>query len=353
VIKALKLLVLRSSLRRFVSTFLCLLFAGVASANVQIQNVQGRWEIAITSGDTSAQLSAIGQSTISTYLLKNGTVLTNMVPFTWDTIACDVANGNNVTVANSSIDSQGNVTLIFTFTQTDQTSFQYAFAGVLTPGQAGAPTVITGTYQRSAGGCTQGSLGTSTPDGNFIATFFSDLSGTWAGAFDGPDDGSGPTSVPASFTLTTNLDKTLSGTVDAPGLMSSSGAACLAGTVTLQPGMLEGVSNSAGAYFELFGMDSNGTRLLVNGYASNPDNSVAAVGEDNPEDGTNGTANDGTNNSYTAYYGITGGPCEGLGGGDAPFKLIKSKKEPLKKYPVHHLNGPNSERTNKTTAVEE
>ena len=61
--------------------------------------------------------------------------------------------------------------------------------------------------------------------------------------------------------------------------------------------------------------------------ATNPDGSVAAVGEDVPADGNNGTINDGTNNAYTAYYGISGGPCDGLGGGDAPFLLVtKSKK---------------------------
>ena len=45
---------------------------------------------------------------------------------------------------------------------------------------------------------------------------------------------------------------------------------------------------------ELFGTDGVAT-LWVNAYATNPDGSVAALGEDNPADGSNGTINDETN----------------------------------------------------------
>jgi len=279
----------------------------------------------------------MGQSIFSTYLLQTpgSTALTNISPFTFDTVACDTQSYNNVTVADSTIDASGNVVVDFTVTLSDQTSFHYVFTGVLAEGP---PKVITGTYQRSAGGCTQGSLGTATPggDGTFTATYFPDLSGTWVGAFDAPDTGNGPTGVTASFTLTTNPDKTLSGTIDilGSGLVSpTSGTACIAtngtGTrrITLQPNMAEGVSQSSGAGFELFGTDSVGTRVWVNAMATNSDGSIAAVGEDNPLNGTAGTGNDGTNNAYTAFYGITGGPCDGFGGGDAPFLLVtKSKK---------------------------
>jgi hypothetical protein len=151
------------------------------------------------------------------------------------------------------------------------------------------------------------------------------------GAFDADVAGTGPTAVAASFTLTTNNpDKTLSGSISiiGSGLVDSHGTSCIANPVTLQPNMAEGISQSSGVGFELFGIDANGTHLWINGMATNPDGSIAAVGEDNPSaPGTTGTSNDGTNNAFTAFYGITGGPCDGFGGGDAPFLLVtKSKK---------------------------
>ncbi|MGB9434787.1 MAG: hypothetical protein WBQ89_21260, partial [Candidatus Acidiferrum sp.] len=212
----------------------------------------------------------------------------------------------------------------------------------------GSPEVITGTYQRSAGGCTLGSLpnpgnpgNPGTPDGYFTATYFPDFSGAaYQGDFEGPNEGSGPTEVPATFTLTTNADQTLSGTVSAPALLSAQGAACLASPVTI--GTLPGgyIPGSFGAMVELFGTDTAGTQLLVIAIATNPDGSAAAVGEDDPTDGSNGTINDGTNNAYTAFYIISGGPCDQMGGGDAPFKLVTNPAQPPKKDPPrkHHWN---------------
>ena len=286
----------------------------------------------------------MGNSGFSTYLLQSAgsTAVTNSLAFTVDSIPCDEQSNFNITVANSSIDTLGNVQIIFTVTQSDQAPFQYVYTGVLTQRPVGSPTVITGTYQRTAGGCTQGSLGTGTPDGNFTATYFPDMAGSWTGSFEAPDTGTGgagQVSVPATFTLTTNADHTLSGTITSasspsnpPGLQSLAGQACLVSPVTLQPGMIQGVSQTEGVSMELFGTDSAGTQLWVNAYASNPDGSAAAIGEDNPAGGSNGTINDGTNTSYTAYYGITGGPCDGLGGGDAPFQLVTKKSKPPQKH---------------------
>jgi hypothetical protein len=137
-----------------------------------------------------------------------------------------------------------------------------------------------------------------------VATYFRDLAGTWNGAFD-PDSGTGPASVPATFTLATNTDKTLSGTLDAPTPTNANSIACLVGPVTLQP-LPEGTSYASGVAMELYGADSSGTKLWVIGEATNPDGSTPAVGEDNPADGSRGTINDGTNNTYTAFYGISG-----------------------------------------------
>lgn len=346
-IKFYRLSSLTSILRRAGLAFACLASAGVGIASAVVPVVQGRWEFVVTSGDNPSQLSTMGQSIFSTYLLETPgstvTVLTNISQFTIDTVACDTQSYNNVTVADSSINDQGNVVVDFAVTLSGQTPFHYVFTGVLAQGP---PKVITGTYQRSAGGCTGGNLGTANPDGNFTATWFPDLSGTWMGAFDAPDVGSGPVGVSASFTLTTNADKTLSGTIDilGSGLVSpTSGAACIATTgtgtrtITLQPNMAEGVSQSSGAGFELFGTDSVGTRVWVNAMATNPDGSIAAVGEDNPSPtSTTGTVNDGTNNAYTAFYGISGGPCDGLGGGDAPFLLITKTKKVSKRQDGQH-----------------
>src|SRR6266481_4801790 len=332
VIKFYRLSSLTSILRRAGLAFACLASAGVGIASAVVPVVQGRWEFVVTSGDNPSQLSTMGQSIFSTYLLQTpgSTALTNISPFTFDTVACDTQSYNNVTVADSAIDASGNVVVDFTVTLSGQTPFHYVFTGVLAQGP---PKVITGTYQRSAGGCTGGNLGTANPDGFFTATWFPDLSATWVGAFDAPDVGSGPVSVPASFTLTTNSDETLSGTVTiiGTGLTAASGDACIVNPVTLQPNMAEGVSQSSGAGFELFGTDANGTRVWVNAVATNPDGSVAAVGEDIPADGNNGTINDGTNNAYTVYYGISRGRCFGLGGGDAPFLLVTKTKKVSKR----------------------
>jgi len=341
VIKFYRLSSLISILKRTGLALACLASAGIgiASATVpEVPVVQGRWEFVVTSGDNPTQLATMGQSIFSTYLLQTlgSTALTNISQFTTDTVACDTQSNNNVTVADSTIDASGNVVVDFTVTLFGQTPFHYVFTGVLAQGP---PTVITGTYQRSADVCNQGSLGTANPDGKFTATWFPDLSATWVGAFDAPDVGSGPVSVPASFTLTTNSDKTLSGTVTiiGTGLTAASGDACIVNPVTLQPNMAEGVSQSSGAGFELFGTDASGTRVWINAVATNPDRSVAAVGEDNPSPtSTTGTINDGTNNAYTAYYGITGGPCDGLGGGDAPFLLITKTKKASKRQDGQH-----------------
>jgi hypothetical protein len=329
VLKTGRISLLLSTLRWVGLIFVCSMTVGVMPAAAAPPNVQGRWEFAITSGDTDWQLTNMGQSTFSTYLLQAGSSLRNIVSFTTDTVACDTVSNNNILVTYGAVDDSGHVVVTFTVTAADQTTFQYAFTGTYSDGHGTNPSVITGTYQKSADNCNQGTLGTASPgpDGNFTATFFPDLSGTWAGAFD-PNEGTGPTSVPATFTLTTNADKTLSGTVSSPGLTDLSGTACLASTVNLQP-LTEGVSYAAGVSMELFGTDTAGTKLWVIGWATNPNGSTAAVGED-----TAPGTNDGTNNSYTAFYGISGGPCNGLGGGDDPFQLI-TKKNASKKDQVH------------------
>src|SRR6202007_1948709 len=149
-----------SILRQAGLAFACLASASISSATVPV--VQGRLGFVINPGDNPTQLNTMGQSIFSTYLLQTpgSTVLTNISAFTYDTVACDTDNNNNVSATNSSVDASGNVVVDFTVTLPDQTQFHYVFTGVLAQGP---PKVITGTYQRSSGGCTQGSLGTGSP----------------------------------------------------------------------------------------------------------------------------------------------------------------------------------------------
>lgn len=334
-IKLNRLSIFSSILRQAGLALACLASASISSATVPV--VQGRWEFVVTSGDPSAQTDAMGPSSFSTYLLQTpgDTVLTNIPLFTTDSLICDNQSSNNVTVVSSSIDDSGHAVVDFQVAVYGGTPFHYVFTGVLTPG---TPKVISGTYQKSADSCNLGHLGTGTTDGSFTATWFPDLLGTWVGQFDADVPGTGPIAIAASWNLTTNSDKTLSGTINIIGtglIAYPSGPACIVNPVTLQSNMAEGVSQSSGVGFELFGTDVNGTRFWVNAYATNPDGSLAAVGEDNPP-GALGTINDGTNNAYTAFYGISGGPCDGFGGGDAPFLLVTKTKKPPKGQDGQH-----------------
>src|SRR5258708_33006150 len=170
VIKFYRLSSLTSILRRAGLAFACLASAGVGIASAVVPVVQGRWEFVVTSGDNPSQLSTMGQSIFSTYLLQTpgSTALSNITQFTIDTVACDTQSNNNVTVADSSIDALGNAVVDFTVTLSGQTPFHYVFTGVLAQGP---PKVITGTYKRSAGGWTGWSRGTSNTDGNFTPTW--------------------------------------------------------------------------------------------------------------------------------------------------------------------------------------
>jgi hypothetical protein len=309
--------------------FAILLFAAFAAAHDgDDPRLQGRWEFAVTTGDSQSQLTSFGQTTFSTVLLQNDEALTNIVNFTTDTSECDTVAFDNV-AASGTVDDRGHVTIAFTVGNgpgQTQTPFQFVFTGKFKRAEHDGdkddkPETITGTYQKTAGGCTQGSLGTSTPDGNFVATHFPDLNGTFAGAFDDPTNGTNDLDVPAIFKLKTLADHSVSGTVSAPSLVNAGGVACFAGPVTLTTGQASG-SFANGVQIELFGQDQNQTQLFVFAFDVNPDGTPAAVGEDNPKDGRNGTINDGTDKELDATYNITGGPCDGFAGNDETFKMI-------------------------------
>lgn len=313
--------------------WLCTFFALITAApfafakDGQEPQLQGRWEFAVTTGDSQSQLNSFGQTVFSTYLLQNGRTLTNIVNFTTDTSECDTVAFDNVSVTKGTVDEDGHVSITFTVSNgAGQTPFQYAFIGVFKRGdpdgeKSGHPETITGTYQKTAGGCTQGSLGTSTPDGKFVATHFSDVNGTFAGAFDDPVKGTSDLDVPAIFKLKTLADHSISGTISVPSLVNASGTACFAGPITLFTGQANG-SFAGGVTIQLFGQDANQTQIFVFAFDINPDGTPAAVGEDNPKDGRNGTINDGTDKELDATYNITGGPCDGFAGNDEDFMMI-------------------------------
>jgi len=328
-----------------VSAFLMMMFVAplLLAHEADEHKLEGRWEFAVTTGDSPSQLTSFGQTAFSTYLLQNGNSLSNIVIFTTDTSECDTIAFDDVTVANSSVDHKGNVTVAFTVGNgggLTQTPFQFVFTGVLHPGDSDGdrddrPETITGTYQKTTGGCTQGSLGTSHPDGEFVATHFPDANGRWAGALADPTSAASDSDVPAVIHLKTLDDHSLSGSIFAPTLVNAGGVACFDGRVKLDSGQATG-SFASGVILQLFGQDKNGTQVSAFIFASNPDGSPAAVGEDNPKDGRKGTRNDGSDEELDVSYEITGGPCDGFIGNDDTFKLIFKHELHGKPHYSHH-----------------
>ena len=89
-----------------------------------------------------------------------------------------------------------------------------------------------------------------------------------------------------------------------------------------------GVPFASGVGITVYAQDSAGTQLSLIGYAVKPNGNSAAVAEsymtNTDNDGDTTTTNNGTNNEIVFYYGITGGPCDGFGGGDAPFHPVSN-----------------------------
>jgi hypothetical protein len=311
---------------------LLLLFATCAVAREEhghgFPNLNGRWDFAVTTGDPQSQLNSFGQTRFSTYLVQTGGTLNNLVPLTTDTSECDLIAFNNVMVPSGTVDHRGHVKIVFNVDNgAGQSPFQYVFTGEFqTEGHSEhhALLTISGTYQKTAGGCTQGSLGTSHADGEFVATHFPDMNGTWAGVFDDATGVPDPPDIPATMNLTTLVDHSISGTITVGAMTNSSGAACFDGPITLTSGDTGSVA--WGINIELFGQDKDGTQIFVFAFPTNPDGSIAAVGQDNPSDGRDGTVNDGTNRELDVTFDITGGPCDGFSGPDESFSQIHKHK---------------------------
>jgi hypothetical protein len=306
----------------------------------------GRWEFVVTSGDTEYELDLIGQATFSTYLSLSGTALSGDSQLTTNTTAAELYCCND-TITGTFTKHDGTTTAVVKFSvpanpANGQVAFNYTFTGTYNanPDDSNGPT-ITGTYTTNAGSTYSNGSGT------FVATWLPDFPATlqeYMGGLAGPDDGTGPTDVPATITLGTNpTSHDLFGTVSIPGL-TSSGAACFAGTLTIQTldnsGLVGigtapngvGVPFASGVGISIYAQDSAGTQLSLFGYSAKPNENSAAVDEsylaNTDNDGDTTTTDNGTNNVLILYYGITGGPCDGFGGGDSPF-------HPVKKYKHH------------------
>ena len=111
-------------------------------------NVQGRWSFVITSGDGPQQLADWGQSSIDTYILQSGSMLTNVAPETYvymevdqygvDLPATGKVTGDNVTITFSKAAGADGFP--------GQQAYSFTFTGVYNDNKGASPQTITGTY---------------------------------------------------------------------------------------------------------------------------------------------------------------------------------------------------------------
>jgi len=300
-------------MRKSVLAVIIALVAPLLSQAANTPNIAGRWDFEVTTGDTATQLNEMGDTQFETYLLQSGNTLSNIVLPTTDTSACDSVSDGNVSVSGT-VSNNGNVTTVFTITG-NGAPFNFTFTGTLASGDL----TMTGTWTTTA--TCSAAAGA---HGNFKAWKYADISGTFTGTFDGPDMGTGPTQIPASIYLVTESDKSVGGYIDAPQFTldgTSKTAACfipfsdghtlhlIYGYAAFANVAQPQVSQQAGYSLSIFAVDAAGNMFWGNAANLNYD---------------------GSNGPYTIWYGITGGPCNGLGGGDAPFTLVKKPvlKEP-------------------------
>lgn len=317
-------------IKTFLATLALGLLATIASASTP--NVQGRWEFVTLTGDTPTQLNQAGQSTLSTYLLQSGSTITNIEANTTDTYMDDVNSYNNDVITGTA-HSTGVVNLTLVITNSPSSKVTINFTGTVSNyTQHGAnATVMTGTYT---------SNGQYTTGGNFVATYFPDFTGaTYSGTLDGPDTGSGPTQVSASFSIQTKSDHTLS---IGNFTLGEPLAACFVPPfhVINDPNYPLSQTSATGVNFQVYLQDSVGGQIWMNAYSILSDGVTPAALDYESAPGvsypTSNLGAVGTNNTYEVFYGITtNNSCNGLGGGDAPFQaqVPKHKREEKR---LHH-----------------
>jgi hypothetical protein len=284
-----------------------------------VPNIAGRWDFKVTTGDTEIQLNDMGNTEFETYLLQNGNTLSDIVLPTTDTTACDNISDSNVS-ASGTVSGNGNVTTVFTITG-NGAPFTFTFAGKLSKDGL----MMTGTWTTTA--TCSAAAGA---HGNFQAWKYADISGLYTGAFDGPDMGTGPTQIPASINFVTESDKSVGGFIDAPQFTldgTPNSPACfvpfsdghtlhlISGYAAFAGVPLPQVSQQAGYGIEIFAVDAAGNQFF----------------------GLGGNMNqDGSHGPYTIDYGIAGGSCHGLGGGNAFFTKVKKHGKEKPPRPPRH-----------------
>ena len=307
---------------KFLKAIAILLLAAIPSF-ASVPNVQGRFEFVTLSGDSPTQISEMGQSSISTYLLQNGNTITNIPSITTDTLLDDGFSYNN-DIASGTVNSSGKVTLTFTITNLDKSKIVLVYTGTLgTYSSHGADaTVINGTYT---------STGRYTTGGSFVATFFPDFTGvTYSGSLDSPDvaGSGGPSEVPASFSILTNADHSV--TISNFQVSAPLKSCFVPPFHTINsPDFPLFFTNASGVGLSVYLQDSVGNHIWLNAYSTLQDGeNSAALDElfDGSSYPNSQLGNVGTNNLIYVSYGITSNnSCNGYGGGDTPFH-VESKK---------------------------
>jgi hypothetical protein len=316
----------------------------------------GRWEIAHTSGDSSAQ-TVLYPGGFSTFLNADGSGYTygsvansicvidvesfNVIP-TWVPLG---GTSYQITITVNNLGLGPNFSFIYTGAYSVVTPV---------PGDASYTIpAISGTYY-ATGDVSACSLATQSSPGNFVATFFPTISsGSASGALDNftADNGS-PFDSTVSATITFSAPPAngqMTGRVALASNPTFTGLPCFATTsgvvnpLTINPALSS--QTGIGEYIFAEGFDPNGTptTFFLNGFSANlytgantDPNALqiattewavaAAIGEDNPAAGVSGVGNDGTNTAMVFSYGVVGGVCDGAGGVDAPFYFLSGKR---------------------------
>lgn len=339
-----------------VALIIAMLLLAVSVRPAAASGLQGRWEFVHTSGDSLAQWnSAAGTGfpgQFSTYLTSSGVGLTYL---TLDSLACDQTE--NITPTWTAV-GENQYRITFTVTGNPAGTFQFIYTGTYTThyqrtAKGGGSVYVTAVYGNytttgNVSACSSGS-------GQFVATYFPDVPAT---SYTGNLEAAYPPPMADQPSIATTLNFSapstqggLAGTIDV-GTMTYQGQACftpVSGDHTLN--IDSAASYQSGMMVMVYATDGNGVRVLLSGFSANfvPETGDetdpygykltggegvgAAVGEDDPDDGIKGIANDGANNYFVFLYGISGGPCDGVGGGDDPFVPRSKSKHVSPKIP--------------------
>jgi hypothetical protein len=380
------------------STTITALWRGTVSGTTQLSVFEfksGSWNFNVTSGDSAAQLAASGDTEFSAYLLvdSNG-ILSNIQDATLSTSATQYFGGEDGIIVNGSVSSTGTVNTIFNVTNGNGSTSQFNFTGTVST--AANATTIVGTYTATASdvaNCQQTYCISQyvASGGSFTATWFPPLftsggTNVYAGDFDAPLNlnsgvvGPGPDNVPATLTFTGENQGNATGTITLPnGMMNPSGAACFTNfpdasslhfdptTLGPDPTGIDSGNWQTGYQQQFWATDNSPTpvHVLVYGYSMGDCNGTevpscatnsadipdalgetfpAAAGAYFPLSGSapqvlfNGGRWNGTNSEIYLNYAITGGNCDGMGGGDQPFMKVTRKDKhgkPRPKKPGH------------------